>query len=417
MKHIHLAIHYFKTHTPELTIQHIQDSEHPLLSGFKAKTATFLSNTTLEKFVQAELLHDDYTLTKDSKRKLLSLSSGERRILLFDYLLKNDPEFLVIVNPFDSLDVKNVARLQKRLTTLSKHIPIIQFFSRTSDIMPYVQYILKLEDNQCHLQPISDFLNSESYHTALNLTQALPKPLPEAKKHLPHKLIELKKVKVSYNDKPILNNISWTIKQGDFWELKGENGTGKSTLVTMMIGDNPKAYGQDVILFGKKRGTGETVWDIKQNIGYFTPSMMHLFNGQHSALNMVISGLKDSIGLYKTPTDLELLLAKEWLQLIGLNTITNTTYYNLSETNKRLILICRAMIKHPPLLILDEPTVGLDDKGASMFINLVQKISKDSNTAIIYVSHKTEAELKPDFIFQLERSEAGSYGTVITPTD
>ncbi|WP_103190639.1 ABC transporter ATP-binding protein [Formosa algae] len=282
--------------------------------------------------------------------------------------------------------------------------------------MPYVTSHLKLEEDICIIQPISKYFAQEQNTPTFGFNNPLPKPISEPKHTLPSKLIDLKKVNVSYNDKSILNNITWSITQGEFWELKGANGTGKSTLVTMMIGDNPKAYGQDVYLFGKKRGSGETVWDIKRNIGYFTPSMMHLFKGQHSALNMVISGLKDSIGLYITPTDLEVNLAKQWLELIGLNTITNTNYYYLSETNKRLILICRAMIKHPPLLILDEPTVGLDDKGARVFINLVQKIAKESKTAILYVSHKTEPELKPTFIFQLERTEAGSIGNIITPS-
>ncbi|WP_159021675.1 ATP-binding cassette domain-containing protein [Formosa sp. L2A11] len=417
MKNIHIAIRYTKTPTPEAYIDHIKTSTNPLLAEFKDKQGTILSNTTLDTFVQAELQHDDYTLTKDSKRKLLSLSSGERRKLLFDHLLKSNPEFLVVVNPFDSLDVKNVAELKARLITLSETIPIIQFFSRTDEIMPYVQYFLKLEDDTtCLTQPITEYLNQDTDISNINFKHPLPKPYPEQKNNIPTELIGLKKVSVTYNDKTILNNITWSINQGEFWELKGHNGAGKSTLVTMMIGDNPKAYGQDIFLFGNKRGSGETVWDIKQHIGYFTPSMMHLFKGQHSAVNMVISGLKDSIGLYTKPTDLEVNLAKQWLEVIGLDTITNTNYFYLSETNKRLILICRAMIKHPPLIILDEPTVGLDDKGAHVFINLVQKIAKESNTSILYVSHKTEPELKPTFIFQLERTEHGSIGKVITPS-
>ena len=414
MTHTHIAINFTKTPTTEDYINFITDSNTPLLSEFKSKKGAFLSDSTLDEFVKAELLHDDYTLTQDSKRKLLTLSSGERKKALFDHLLKANPEFLVVVNPFDSLDVKNVDELKTRLITRSEDIPIIQFFSRKDEILPCIQYILKPEADSFTLQSLSEYLAQDQNESFLDFKQPLPKPISNHSKSIPETLIELKKVNVSYNDKPILNDISWSINQGEFWELKGANGTGKSTLVTMMIGDNPKAYGQDVFLFGSKRGSGETVWDIKQNIGYFTPSMMHLFNGQHTALNMVISGLKDSIGLYQVPTDLEVNLAKQWLQLIGLDIITNTNYYYLSETNKRLILICRAMIKHPPLILLDEPTVGLDDKGAKVFINLVQKIAKESNTAVLYVSHKTEPELKPKYIFQLERTEHGSIGKITT---
>ncbi|MDW5287568.1 ATP-binding cassette domain-containing protein [Formosa sp. PL04] len=417
MEHTHIAINFTKKPTPEDYITFITESNIPLLSEFKGKKGAFLSDSTLDEFVKAELLHDDYTLTQDSKRKLLTLSSGERKKALFNHLLKANPQFLVVVNPFDSLDVQNVDELKVRLISRSEDIPIIQFFSRKDEILPCIQYILKPEADTFKIQPLSEYINEGNGNSNLEFSKPLPKPFSKQIKSLPSTLIELKKVNVSYNDKPILKNISWSINQGEFWELKGANGTGKSTLVTMMIGDNPKAYGQDVFLFGSKRGSGETVWDIKQNIGYFTPSMMHLFNGQHTALNMVISGLKDSIGLYQVPTDLEVNLAKQWLQLIGLDTITNTNYYYLSETNKRLILICRAMIKHPPLILLDEPTVGLDDKGAMVFISLVQKIAKESNTAVLYVSHKTEPELKPTHIFQLERTNSGSIGKIITPAN
>ncbi|WP_434036886.1 ABC transporter ATP-binding protein [Formosa sp. 4Alg 33] len=415
MSYTHIAIHVTKTPTTKDYINFITTSDATILSDFKDKKGTFLSDDTLDEFINDELLHDKYTLTADSKRKLLTLSSGERRKALFDHLLKGDIQFLVLVNPFDSLDVNNVTSLKERIISISENVPIIQFFSRKDEILPCVQYILDYKDGAYTTLPISTYLNQDD-NDVVALTAPLPKPISKQVNDVPETLIELKKVNVSYNDKPILKDISWSIKQGEFWELKGANGTGKSTLVTMMIGDNPKAYGQEVYLFGYKRGSGEAVWDIKRNIGYFTPSMMHLFKGQHTALNMVISGLKDSIGLYQVPTDLEVNLAKQWLQLIGLDTIKDINYFYLSETNKRLILICRAMIKHPPLILLDEPTVGLDDKGAMVFIRLVQKIAKESNTAVLYVSHKTEPELKPTHVFELEHTDQGSIRKLITAT-
>ncbi|WP_066223997.1 ATP-binding cassette domain-containing protein [Formosa haliotis] len=411
----HLAIAYSKIPTPNTVIEYITQSDNPLLSEYKGKQGTFLSNAILDEFVKAELLHDEYTLTQDTKRKLLSLSSGERKKAFFEYVLQDKPEFLVVVNPFDALDVANVAELKKRITILSETIPIVQFFSRKNDILPFVQFVLKLNEDTFSLQPITDFLDVEGRKPDFQFKNPIPQPISKPNRSYPAILVDLKKVNVSYNDKPILKDIDWTIKKGEFWELKGANGTGKSTLLTMMIGDNPKAYGQEVYLFGKKRGSGETVWDIKRNMGYFTPSMMHLFNGQHSALNMIISGLKDSIGLYQKPTDLEVDLGKKWLKLIGLDTLKNENYYYLSETNKRLILICRAMIKHPPLIILDEPTVGLDDTGALVFINLVQKIAKESKTSILYVSHKTEAALKPKHVYLLEKTKNGSIGKIVQP--
>ena len=190
-------------------------------------------------------------------------------------------------------------------------------------------------------------------------------------------LIQFNNVSVQYNEKAILKNINWEINRGDFWQLTGANGSGKTTLLTMLTGDNPKAYGQNIVLFGQKKGSGESVWEIKKKIGYVTPAMTELFNGRHSLEKMILSGLYDSIGLYKTPTIQEKIVANKWIDLIGLQSDKNTYFYQLPEEKQCLALIARAMIKHPPLLILDEPTHGLNDEMASLLITLINTIAKE----------------------------------------
>ena len=113
-------------------------------------------------------------------------------------------------------------------------------------------------------------------------------------------LVELHSVSVKYGNKQVLSDINWTIRKGEFWQLTGPNGAGKSTLISMITGDNPKAYGQNMILFGRRKGSGETIWDIKRQIGYFTPIMIQQFSRSESVENMIISGLNDSVGLYTT---------------------------------------------------------------------------------------------------------------------
>jgi molybdate transport system ATP-binding protein len=162
-----------------------------------------------------------------------------------------------------------------------------------------------------------------------------------------------------------------------------------------------------------KKGTGETVWDIKQNVGYFTPSMTDMFSKNHTLQNMIVSGLFDSIGLYKIPAEAHLQLANEWLQLIEMYELRNTSFSKLSLGQQRLAMIARAMIKHPPLLILDEPTSGLDDYHVSLVTSLINKIAAESNTAILYVSHRREEGLEPQFIFELTAGENGSTGREI----
>ena len=180
----------------------------------------------------------------------------------------------------------------------------------------------------------------------------------------------------------------------------------------MIIGDSSKGYGQQLYLFGKKKGTGETVWDIKKHIGYFTSSIAGEFPRMDSVERMLLSGFVDSIGLYSLPSDQQIKLAGQWLLLLELYEVRKQPFRLLSLAQQRMVLIARAMVKHPPLLILDEPTAGLDDESALLFVSLINKISAETSTAIIYVSHRQETGLLPGKIFELLPTKLGSVGVV-----
>jgi len=178
----------------------------------------------------------------------------------------------------------------------------------------------------------------------------------------------------------------------------------------MIFGDNPKAYGQDIVLFGTKKGSGESIWDIKQKIGYFSSDMLRGFKRSDSIGNMIVSGFFDSIGLYQTPTHAQIKIAHQWLRVLQMFDIRKQSFLSLSTGYQRLVLIARAMVKQPPLLILDEPTNGLDDFDAKLFVALINKIASETDTAILYVSHRKEPGLNPDFIYELTPNKLGSTG-------
>nr|WP_284698365.1 ATP-binding cassette domain-containing protein [Algibacter sp.] len=226
-------------------------------------------------------------------------------------------------------------------------------------------------------------------------------------------LIKLKNVNVSYGQRPILKNIYWKIKPNEFWQLIGPNGSGKSTILTLISGDNPKGFLQDMTLFGMKKGSGETVWDIKKHIGFFSSEMLHGFKRSDTIENMIISGFLDSIGLYKYPTDIQIDIAQKWLYVLNMFQLKDEYFNSLSNGHKRLVLIARAMVKHPPLLILDEPTNGLDDNDSEILAKLINKISEETNTAIIYVSHRKEAHINPNYVYELFPDKTGSTGKII----
>jgi molybdate transport system ATP-binding protein len=182
--------------------------------------------------------------------------------------------------------------------------------------------------------------------------------------------------------------------------------------VNLITGDNPKGYGQNINLFGMQKGTGETVWDIKQYIGYLNATMAQFFPRLDSAEQMVLSGFFDSIGLYCTPNETQVKTAQAWLQLIHLQEEKNKAFCFLPLYKQRLILVARAMVKHPPLLILDEPTSGLGDAGATIFTALINRIAATTATAILYVSHRKEQGLNPQYIFELQPSITGSAGKI-----
>ena len=223
-------------------------------------------------------------------------------------------------------------------------------------------------------------------------------------------VLSLQNISKSYGKIQALNNLSFEIPQGSVFGVLGPNGSGKSTILSLITGDNPKGYGQNLILFGIKKGSGETVWDIKQNIGYLTPTMTQFFPRLDSVEKMVLSGFFDSIGLYSLPNETQVKTAQNWLQLIGLYDKRSAPFCFLPLGKQRMVLVARAMVKHPPLLILDEPASGLNDEDVVLFTALINKIAAESTTAIVYVSHRPEQGLTPQYIFELQPGADGSTG-------
>ena len=405
----HLAI-YARDH--KLVSRLIYDlKKDKKVSGFEElqhKNGFEHSEAVLQNFIKDDQKHGNSVLVKGENRSLRTFSSGEKRKALLEYLLKKQPEYLILDDPFDCLDRQSVANFKERLAEVKSDFILLQIFRREEDILPFIDIILDFDGaGNTIFKNKADFIeNKQGFLEDIKRIPAAPKVF----EGIPESLIKLKNVNVAYEDRPILRNISWEVKRSEFWKLTGPNGSGKTTILSMIYGDNPKAYGVDLFLFGKKKGSGESVWDIKKKIGYFSPSITELFIRRNSVEEMLISGLVDSIGLYQKPSDKQRALAKQWLETLGFQEKAKKVFNDLSNLEKRMLLIARAMIKHPPLLILDEPSTGLDDKSALKITNLINHIAAQSDTAIIYVSHRKEKGLHPDFEYELIPTEEGSEG-------
>jgi len=390
--------------------------EGPLPAGFEILgdlDGALFSKITLNQFIDEEERHGIQIINKNSTQLLKTMSSGEQKKALLKYIFNLKPDFIVLDNPFDNLDKDAQKDLKASLEHISKSTYIIQLISRKADLLPFITHEMILEGatiKQLPGRPKQAAHKKTS--TSTSFTGTIPKPFAptDYKESI---LIDCKDISVTYGDKKVLDRINWTIKKGEFWQLIGPNGSGKSTLLSMITGDNHKGYGQQLYLFGQRKGTGESVWDIKKRIGYYTPAMTDKFSGLHSCLNMIISGMNDSVGLYLRATENQKALAKEWLQILDMWHLRDVLFADLSAGQQRMVMTARAMIKHPPLLILDEPTAGLDDESAQLFISLVNKIAKESKSAIIFVSHRKEPGLEPQYNYELQISPQGSHGKTI----
>lgn len=387
--------------------------DHQIPEPFEAltyKKGALFSPLELSRLIDEEERHDNKIVTQKTPQSLKSMSSGERKKALLAHILNSRPDFIVLDNPFDNLDITSQQELAAKLEEISKKISIVLIITRIEDRLPFIDQYYTFNGNV----PVPVKLSLEPLIRAKLDDLAIPQALGKAS-YSEKVLVSFKDVHVSFDGRPILNNINWTIYPGEFWQLMGKNGSGKSTLLSMITGENNKGYGQKLWLFGQEKGSGETIWEIKEKLGYFTPSMIDSFSGHHTVEHMLISGLYDSVGLYIYPTEIELQLAREWLMMLYLWDYRTTYFHDLSMGQQRLIMTARAMIKHPLLLLLDEPTAGLDDKSSALLVALVNKIAAESNTTIIFVSHRKEAGLQPQYIYELVMTEEGSKGKKIIP--
>ena len=206
----------------------------------------------------------------------------------------------------------------------------------------------------------------------------------------------MKNVNVGWGDNRVLKNINWKLFEGNHWLIRGPNGSGKTTFLELITGDNQQVYSNEIYMFGKKRGSGESIWDIKKNLGIVSYRMHVEYRmlGGTSLQNVIISGLRDSIGLYGKASDLEISTAKKWLALAKLQDRADENFGNLSYGEQRAVLILRAVVKSPKILILDEPCHGLDENYRFKILELLELIAEQKTTTLLHVTHDPSEMLK-----------------------
>ena len=362
--------------------QHDIDHETPTVGELLQRAYLLTGEDTAERRELQQHLYSLFHMDEFLDKYIITLSSGELRKFQLTKTLFSNPQLLIMDNPFIGLDAETRDQLRDLLKQLAEErdMEIMLVMSKTDDIPDYVtdiKYFSEPEEIPAHVLP------KEKREAILSL------PYTDNDYDCQH-VIDMKKVTIRYGERTILKDLDWTVKNGERWALSGQNGSGKSTLLSLVCADNPQSYACDITLFDRPRGSGESIWDIKKHIGYVSPEMHRSYKRNLPAIRIVASGLMDSIGLYAVPNAQDNDKCRWWLDMFGIGHLADKPFLQLSSGEQRLVLLARAFVKDPQLLILDEPLHGLDLWNRRLTKDIIETFCQRRGKTLIMVTHYQE---------------------------
>ena len=377
--------------------QHDIDHETPMVGELLERAYLLTGEDTEERRVLRNQLFELFHMNTLLDKYIITLSSGELRKFQLTKTLFANPRLLIMDNPFIGLDANTREQLKALLRTLAteRDIDIMLVLSKTDDIPEFTDEVVEMQDGETLPScPRSDYYRRQQPVPPHVLTAAEQ----EAILSLPYStsdyncrcVAELKDVTIRYGERTILRDLDWTVMNGDRWALSGQNGSGKSTLLSLICADNPQSYACDITLFDRPRGSGESIWDIKRHIGYVSPEMHRSYKRNLPSIRIVASGLMDSIGLYAIPNSKDYDRCRWWMQVFGIDNLADRPFLQLSSGEQRLVLLARAFVKDPQLLILDEPLHGLDLWNRRRVKDVIETFCQRRNKTMIMVTHYDE---------------------------
>lgn len=327
------------------------------------------------------------------------LSSGQSRKLCLLREITRGVSCLVVQNPYEGVDPQSCRDLNTMFLALrEKGVLLIMTLNNTGDIPLWCTHVGAFTNGTLSIQgPRKEVLPQVEQLVASALPAIEVSPAEMEGERLHHNtlqekvpLVQLCNGFAGYGDQTVFSGLDLCISEGQHTLITGPNGSGKSTLVQLITGDHPLCYRNDLKMFGIQRGSGESIWDIKRNLGVVSPDLHRNHYIPGSSQQVVLSGLFDSIGLYQKPDKAQQQLALKWLHRLGMEEKARQPFRRLTYAQQRLLLIGRALIKVPQLLLLDEPTQGLDQANRAALLDLLEGVAAEQLCTILYVSHRED---------------------------
>lgn len=324
------------------------------------------------------------------------LSSGEAKKVLLARVLLRSPRLLILDEPYEGLDERTKAELKELIDSLmTGPMRVILVTHRFGEISPKVSHVLCVKDCKVMMQgSAEEILRPESISQIYGEgglgeegKGVYFKSQEEMQPSEQRELITMKNTTVRYGGHVVLDHIDWTVRRGENWAVLGPNGAGKSKLLELITGDNVQGYANEIHLFGRRKGSGESVWEIKEKLSMVSAEFQLRYQKRISAYDVICSGFFDSVGLYQSCTEEQHRAVREWIGLLGMADLSRKRFDLLSQGQQRLVLLARAMVKSPVLMILDEPCDGLDYANRKRVLEFIEFIGSQTATDLIYVTH------------------------------
>jgi len=344
------------------------------------------------------------------EKPLMAISTGEMSRVLLARELVRRPKMLVLDEPFEGLDATGRSELKAVLDRMAAMgLPMVLVVHRPEEMLASTTHLLSLDNGRITAAKPVDRRPAHPIQTTPGTTLTAkaftPSPTPETQFTTgstgSETLVEMQSATVRYGDTIILDRITWAVRSGEHWSVTGPNGAGKSTLLKLITGACLQVYANRIRLFGRERGPEQTLGDVRERLGVVSHGLARAYQKQMSAMDVVCSGFFDSVGLYRHCDAGQRKAAVGGMERLGLSALASNAFNQLSQGERQMILIARAMVKRPRLLIMDEPCSGLDPANRGRVLDLVERIGRGGATGLIFVTHH-EQEMPPCITHRLE---------------